>query len=112
MKRIITLVIAMMVTMTVMASPVNAMVDGITKDNYMEYEKTYPDEYGYNKGECDRPYLDGEEYFYDEYVDHWNVDRVYDATLIPSDWNKADTPKKVKKQKKSKKNKRLGKNKK
>lgn len=112
MKKIITLMLAIMVAMTVTASPVSAAVDGITKDNYMEYEKTYPDAYGYNKGEADIPYMEGEEYFYDEYVDHWNVDRVYDAALIPSDWNKqADTPKKVKKPKKSKKNKRLGKSK-
>lgn len=60
-----------------------ASVEGITKDNYMTYEKKYPDAYGYNKGECEHEYLEGEEYFYDEYYDHWNVERVYDKSLIP-----------------------------
>ena len=92
-----------MVAMSVTVAPVSAAVDGITKDNYMEYEKTYPDEYGYNKGECEVPYMDGEEFFYNEYYDHWNVERVYDATLIPSDWNTDKTDKAVTKAKKNKK---------
>lgn len=63
----------------------HATVAGITSENYADYEKPIADEYGYNKGECDTEYLPGEEYFYNEYVDHWNVDKVYDESLIPSD---------------------------
>lgn len=62
--------------------PTFAEVDGITAENYLDYEKPIKDEYGFNKGECNRPYLEGEEYFYDDYYDHWNVDKVYDKTLI------------------------------
>lgn len=115
------LVIAILAVLFTVATeaPSYGAVDGITADNYTTWEKTYADEPGYNKGECDFPYLDGEEYFYNEYVDHWNVDRVYDASLIPADWGKTTTAKattakatpkakkanKAKKAKKSKKSK-------
>ena len=58
-------------------------VDGITAENYLNYEKPIKDSYGYNKGECEKEYLEGEEYFYNEYYDHWNVDKVYNKSLIP-----------------------------
>ena len=61
---------------------VMATVQGITKDNYLEYEKPIKDSYGYNKGECETPYLDGEEQFYNEQYDHWNVEKVYDESLV------------------------------
>lgn len=67
-----------------MTSPCSAMVKGINSQNYMTYEKSISDTYGYNKGECDREYLAGEEFFYNEYYDHWNVDKVYDSNLITS----------------------------
>ena len=63
----------------------HATVAGVTSENYADYEKPIADEYGYNKGECDVAYLPGEEYFYNEYIDHWNVGKVYDESLIPSD---------------------------
>lgn len=58
-------------------------VDGITAKNYLSYEKPIADEYGYNKGECSKEYLEGEEYFYNDYYDHWNVDKVYNKSLVP-----------------------------
>ena len=48
------------------------------------YEKPNRDSYGYNKGESDPQYLYNEEYFYDEYYDHWNVSKVYDSTIANS----------------------------
>jgi len=64
-------------------SEVNAMPKGINSHNYMTYEKPNVDpRYGYNKGECNTEYLAGEEYFYNEYYDHWNVDEVYDSNLV------------------------------
>lgn len=57
-------------------------VDGITAKNWEEYEKPIKDAYGFNKGECNRPYLDGEEYFYSEYYDHWNVDKIYTPEAV------------------------------
>lgn len=121
---VITIVAVMLIVAT--EAPAYGAVQGITAENYTEWEKIYPDSPGYNKGECDFPYLDGEEYFYNEYVDHWNVDRVYDPALIPADWGKATpkatttkaTPKakkatkKAKKAKKSKKSKKGKKSKK
>ncbi len=85
------------------ASPCYGAVDGITKDNYLTYEKPIRDMYGYNKGECERPYLEGEEYFYNEYYDHWNVDLIYDATAIPTEAVKVTKAKAIKKVKKIKK---------
>lgn len=85
------MIVTMMVMVGIIAATgtASAAVDGITKDNYSDYVKPYTDEYGYNTGECEREYLEGEEYFYNEYYDHWNVDRIYDEALIPPDWNKA-----------------------
>lgn len=82
MKRALTIILAGIIAITATATPASAAVEGITKDNYSEWVKIYPDAPGYNKGECDREYLEGEEFFYDEYTDHWNVDRVYDENLI------------------------------
>lgn len=96
-KRIIGIVLAIAVAFTFTTSTVCASVNGITKDNYMDYVKPYADQYGYNIGECDRPYLDGEEYFYDEYTDHWNVDKVYDKSLIPQAETKVVVKKTTKK---------------
>ena len=116
------LVITIMAVMLIVATeaPAYGAVDGITADNYTEWEKVYPDSPGYNKGECELEYLPGEEYFYNEYVDHWNVDRVYDPALIPADWGKvtekaapkAKATKKAKKAKKAKKSKKSKKGKK
>ena len=83
-------------------SQVNATVKGITSKNYDSYVKPISDEYGYNKGECEKEYLAGEEYFYNEYYDHWNVDKVYDSSLIPKDKAK-DKAKEKKMNKKNKK---------
>ena len=103
-KRFVLVILAGIIAMTAATSPAAAAVEGITADNYTSWEKTYP---GYNKGEADLEYLPGEEYFYNDYIDHWNVDRVYDASLIPADWNKTTTekatPKAAKKVKKVKK---------
>lgn len=125
MRKAVLIILAGIIAMTATTSPAAAAVEGITADNYTEWEKAYPDSPGYNKGEAELEYLPGEEYFYNEYIDHWNVDRVYDLALIPADWNKAKTeqaapakaaPKakakatKVKKNKKAKKSKKAKKN--
>ena len=77
------IMVTMLFLMFGVTAPSYGAVDGITKDNYDSWVKTYPDSYGYNKGECDTSYLEGEEYFYNEYYDHWNVGKVYDRSLIP-----------------------------
>lgn len=82
MKNIISIVIIITIAFTMTITPTFASVDGITSENYLDYEKPIADAYGYNKGECDRPYLEGEEYFYNEYYDHWNVDKVYDESIV------------------------------
>lgn len=50
------------------------------------YEKSIRDpRYGYNKGEGSNPsYSYNEEYFYNDYYDHWNVDSVYDSAIAQS----------------------------
>ena len=91
-------------------------VDGITSENYSDYEKPIADEYGYNKGECEKEYREGEEQFYNECYDHWNVDKVYDTALVEptttepttteptkAEPTKATTPKSQKPKAKSKK---------
>lgn len=83
MKRIIlTVVITMVVLFTMTVAPSFAMVKGIDSSNFDSYVKSNADEYGFNKGECDMPYLVGEEYFYNDYYDHWNVDKVYDSSKV------------------------------
>lgn len=113
MRKAVLIILAGIIAMTAATSPAAAAVEGITADNYTTWEKTYPDSPGYNKGEAELEYLPGEEYFYNDYIDHWNVDRVYDPALIPADWNKAPVEKaapkaakKVKKVKKAKKSKK------
>ena len=86
----------------------SAAVKGITKDNYLTYEKPNRDPRdGYNKGDANarsNEYMDGEEIFYNEYYDHWNVDEVYDEETV----RKARTAtKEVKKAKAKKSNKQL-----
>jgi len=88
MKNIISIVMIITVIFSMTFSTSFASVNGITAKNYLEYEKIYADEYGYNKGECNKPYLKGEEYFYNEYYDHWNVDKVYDKSLVKKDKKK------------------------
>ena len=78
----IILAIIILIIFAVSTSQVDAKVKGITAKNYDSYIKPITDEYGYNIGECDKPYLKGEEQFYNEYYDHWNVDKVYDKSLI------------------------------
>lgn len=107
MKNIISIITIVTVAFTMTIAPTFASVDGITSENYLDYEKPIADEYGYNKGECDRPYLEGEEFFYDEYYDHWNVDKVYDESIVtPKEEviiKEVTTPTKEKKVVKSKK---------
>lgn len=81
-KTLLTIIVAIIAVISIV-STVKAEVEGITAENYLDYEKPIKDEYGFNKGECNRPYLEGEEFFYDDYYDHWNVDKVYDKTMIP-----------------------------
>lgn len=68
-KTIITVIVALIATVIMTSGTVHATVSGITKDNYPKY-------------------LEGEEYFYNEYYDHWNVEKVYDRNLIPKTTNK------------------------
>ena len=82
MKRLVLITTIITIFFIVSTTSTFASVDGINSDNYLTYEKTYEDAYGYNKGECDKPYLEGEEYFYNEYYDHWNVDKIYDRNLL------------------------------
>lgn len=84
MKRVI--LIALIMAICINATPCYAVVDGITRDNYLEYEKPIRDKYGFNKGECAGPYIEGEEWFYNEGYDHWNVDLVYDRDIIPKEY--------------------------
>lgn len=111
-RKFVLVILAGIIAMTATTAPAAAAVDGITADNYTSWEKTYPDSPGYNKGEADLEYLPGEEYFYNDYIDHWNVDRVYDPALIPADWNKAPAEKATPKAKAAKKAKKAKKSKK
>lgn len=104
-------IIIILIIFALSTTPVHATVEGIDASNYDTYVKPFPDVYGYNIGECEREYLPGEEYFYNEYYDHWNVDRVYDETLIPK-IIKTDKPKTKKVPKKNKKKRLDKKNKK
>lgn len=62
-----------------------AEYNSVVQYDWQTYIKPNPDpEYGYNYGEADPEYLYNEEYFYDEYYDHWNVSKVYDATIAAS----------------------------
>jgi hypothetical protein len=83
-QKIFTIILAIIILIifAVSTSQVDATVKGITAKNYDSYVKPIADEYGYNVGECDKPYLKGEEQFYNEYYDHWNVDKVYDKNLV------------------------------
>ena len=99
-------IIIISIILTVFCTNVNiasASVQGITKDNYLTYEKKYKDSYGYNKGECNIEYLQGEEYFYNDYIDHWNVCKVYDYEVIKQATQKTTTQKSTKKKITSKK---------
>lgn len=77
-------IIIILIIFVLSTTPVHAMVDGIDSYNYDSYVKPNNDAYGYNIGECEREYLPGEEYFYNEYYDHWNVDTVYDSSIVTS----------------------------
>ena len=105
-QKIFTIILAIIILIifAVSTSQVDAAVEGIDSTNYDSYVKPIADEYGYNIGECEKEYLEGEEYFYNEYYDHWNVDKVYDSSLIPKKIVKEK--KMVKKTKKNKKNKK------
>lgn len=108
MNKITLTIISFVIAFTFTLAPTYATVEGIDSSNYDTYVKPIADEYGYNIGECEKEYLPGEEYFYNEYYDHWNVDKVYDETLIPKVDNKVTkVDKKTKKnKKKNRKNKR------
>ena len=87
MKHIITIIIGAIIILTIFAlstTQVDAMPKGIDSNNFNSYVKPINDSYGYNIGECNRKYLPGEEYFYDKYYDHWNVDKVYDSKAVTS----------------------------
>ena len=77
------------ITVALMLSSVTSYgaVEGITSENYSDYEKPIADEYGYNKGECEKEYIEGEEQFYNEYYDHWNVDKVYSESVVTIEEN-------------------------
>lgn len=84
MKKLFLIAIAI-ITMIIMCSGnVYAMPKGITSKNYDNYIKPIADSYGYNKGETNVKYHAGEEYFYNKYYDHWNVEKVYDNSLVTS----------------------------
>ena len=84
MRKFVLVILMFVVLANVM--PSYGLVDGITRDNYLEYEKPIKDRYGFNKGECVGPYLEGEEWFYNECYDHYNVDLVYDRDIIPKEY--------------------------
>ncbi len=88
MKKLILITLIALIVVMGMPMESHASVKGITAKNYLTYEKIHPDAYGFNKGECEHKYLKGEEWFYSEYIDHWNVDRVYDIDLIPKGYFK------------------------
>lgn len=98
MKRISIILIAI-VFYLVSITPCYGVVGDITSQNYLSYEKKYTDSsIGYNKGECHRKYLAGEEFFYSENYDHWNVDKIYNPRMINDRkfaiaWAKATYPK-------------------
>jgi hypothetical protein len=83
-QKIFTIILAILILIifAVSTSQVDAMVEGIDSTNYDSYVKPIADEYGYNIGECEKEYLAGEEYFYNEYYDHWNVDKIYDSSMV------------------------------
>lgn len=97
-KKLIILSCAAAMAVSSFTAPVYAGINlsEVNSSNYLEYEKSIKDAYGYNKGECERAYLPHEEYYYSEYYDHWNVDKVYDANEINKVF-KADKAKKIKK---------------
>lgn len=82
MRKILIAIITMSILCAFGLSPSHAMVKGINSKNYDSYVKPIADEYGYNIGECEKEYLIGEEYFYNDYYDHWNVDKVYDPSMV------------------------------
>lgn len=73
---------AIALTLTLSSVTSYGAIDGITAENYADYEKPISDAYGYNKGECEKEYMEGEEQFYNEYYDHWNVEKVYDESIV------------------------------
>ena len=84
MNKVLTIISIIIILIIFMCSTssVNAMTNGVDSNNYDTYVKPNADAYGYNIGECEKEYLIGEEYFYNEYYDHWNVDLVYDYDQI------------------------------
>lgn len=84
MKKLILITITIIITLIMCSGNTYAMPKDITSKNYMDYVKPIADTYGYNKGECTPSYKVGEEYFYNNYYDHWNVDKVYDKSLVTS----------------------------
>lgn len=84
MKRVFNIIIIFAIVFSFTATSAYAMPKGIDSRNYADYEKSYYDIYGYNKGECNPKYKIGEEFFYNEYYDHWNVDLVYDSKYVSS----------------------------
>jgi len=84
MKKLLLITVAIVTTMIMCSGSVYAMPKGINSFNYYTYEKPITDSYGFNKGEANVPYHVGEEYFYNDYYDHWNVERVYDKDFVTS----------------------------
>lgn len=83
MNKLVTICIIALILVFSNVAPCYGVVGGITSQNYLFYEKKYADSsIGYNKGECNRKYLAGEEFFYNENYDHWNVDEVYNPRMI------------------------------
>lgn len=81
-KNIVVMAVMVIIGFCFLVSTSHATVKGIDATNYESYVKPIADAYGYNFGECEREYLVGEEYFYNEYYDHWNVDKVYDPSQL------------------------------
>ena len=84
MKQFTITILALVIAFAFTLTPTYAMPKGINSFNYDSYVKENSDTYGYNIGECERDYLVGEEYFYNKDYDHWNVDKVYDSSMVTS----------------------------
>lgn len=82
-KFIFAIIIVLSLTAIVNADTIS--LNEVNSNNYLQYEKSIKDRYGYNKGDdfcCSNEYIPYEELFYTDGVDHWNVGLVYDESLI------------------------------
>ena len=84
MKQFIITILTLVIAFAFTFAPTYAMPKDTDSFNYDSYVKENSDAYGYNIGECERNDLAGEEYFYNEDYDHWNVDKIYDSSMVTS----------------------------